>query len=55
LAATSIQVPLLRSDRRDTDFALFVALRDAEGTGRPLGSNQFVAELERLTDRQPAG
>ena len=31
-----------------TDFAVF-ALRDAESTGRPLGSDPFVAELEQLT------
>jgi len=35
-----------------SDVALFTALRDAEGTGRPLGSDEFVAELERLTGRR---
>jgi hypothetical protein len=31
---------------------LFAALHGAEGTGWPLGSDQFVAELERLTGRR---
>jgi putative transposase len=43
----------------DADLALFAALRDAEGTGRPLGSEAFAAELEQLTgrrlQRRPAG
>jgi putative transposase len=29
----------------------FAALRDAEGTGRPLGSDDFVAILERVSGR----
>ena len=33
----------------EPDHSFFAALRDAEGTGRPLGSNELVAELERLT------
>jgi putative transposase len=36
----------------ETDLALFAALRDAESTGRPLGSVAFVAELEQLTGRR---
>jgi hypothetical protein len=32
--------------------AAFVALRDAEGIGRPLGSADFVAEIERRTGRR---
>jgi putative transposase len=36
----------------ETDVSLFAALRDAEGTGRPLGSDEFVKELERLTGRR---
>jgi len=36
-----------------TDLALLAALRDAESTGRPLGSDAFVAELEQLTGRRP--
>jgi hypothetical protein len=36
----------------DTDVSLFAALRDAEGTGRPFGSEEFVTELERLTGRR---
>ena len=36
----------------ETDLALFAALRDAESTGRPLGSDDFVAEMERLTGRR---
>jgi len=35
-----------------TDLALLAALRDAESTGRPLGSDAFVAELEQLTGRR---
>jgi putative transposase len=36
----------------ETDETPFAALRDAERTGRPLGSDDFVAELERLTGRR---
>jgi putative transposase len=36
----------------ETDHALFTALREAEGTGRPLGSAEFVAELERRIGRR---
>src|SRR5258707_2858877 len=36
----------------ETDVSLFAALRDAEGTGRPLGSDELVKELERLTGRR---
>jgi len=36
----------------DTDVSLFAALRDAEDTGRPLRSEEFVTELERLTGRR---
>jgi putative transposase len=35
----------------ETDHALFTALREAEGTSRPLGSAEFVAELERRIGR----
>ena len=35
----------------ETDLGLFAALRDAEGTGRPLGSDEFP-KLERLTGRR---
>ena len=36
----------------ETDQIPFAALREAESTGRPLGSDDFVAELERLTGRR---
>jgi putative transposase len=36
----------------EPDYSLFTALRDAEGTGRPLGSDEFLAALERLTGRR---
>ena len=36
----------------ESDLALLAALRDAESTGRPLGSDAFVAELEQLTGRR---
>jgi putative transposase len=35
----------------EADLAAFAALRDAEGIGRPLGSAEFVAEIERRTGR----
>jgi hypothetical protein len=36
----------------ETDVSLFAALSDAESTGRPLGSDEFVKELERFTGRR---
>jgi putative transposase len=36
----------------EADLVAFAALRDAEGTGRPLGSDAFIAELERRTGRK---
>ncbi len=36
----------------ETDLAVFAMLRDAESTGRPLGSDEFVAELERRIGRR---
>ena len=36
----------------DNDRVAFAALRAAEGTGRALGSREFVAALERLTGRR---
>jgi putative transposase len=36
----------------EADLVAFAALRDAEGTGRPLGSDEFIAELERRTGRK---
>src|ERR1700704_537259 len=35
-----------------TDRTVFAALRTAESTGRPLGSEDFVARLERLAGRR---
>jgi len=35
----------------DSDDAGFAALRDAEGTGRPLGNADFIADLERRLGR----
>jgi putative transposase len=35
----------------EPDYSLFTALRGAGGTCRPLGSDEFVATLERLTGR----
>ena len=32
----------------ETDVSLFAALRDAQGTGRPLGSDEFIEKLGRL-------
>ena len=36
----------------ETDQIPFAALREAESTGLPLGSDDFVVELERLTGRR---
>lgn len=36
----------------ETDRTAFAALRAAESTGRALGSNDFVATLERITGRR---
>jgi hypothetical protein len=36
------------------DDARFAALRDSEGTGRPLGNADFIAGLEQLLGRQIA-
>jgi putative transposase len=36
----------------ETDRISFAALRTAEGTGRALGSDDFVAALERVTGRR---
>ncbi len=36
----------------ETDLAVFAMLRDADSTGRPLGSDEFVAELERRIGRR---
>jgi hypothetical protein len=33
-------------------LAVFAMLRDAESTGRPLGSDEFVTELERRIGRR---
>jgi hypothetical protein len=40
----------LMEDREDA----FVALRQAEGNGRPLGAEEFVTGLERLLGRRIA-
>jgi putative transposase len=51
--------PLLERVGRFTDLiglegddTKFAALREAEGTGRPLGSADFIGELERRIGRQ---
>jgi putative transposase len=36
----------------ESDCGTFASLRSAEGAGRPLGSADFVANLERLVGRR---
>ncbi|MEN8130676.1 MAG: hypothetical protein ABFS45_10885 [Pseudomonadota bacterium] len=39
-------------DQEDDDAAVFRRLRQSETTGRPLGSDQWIEKLEKLTGRK---